>query len=98
MSGMILQSDGHSVLVRGELRLIRRGGKYCPCGHEADLVCDWKTIASKSGTCDYPICGKHGQKVGPDKHLCPFHQKAYSQWKRRHPAVAGEAAKQMSLL
>jgi hypothetical protein len=61
--------------------------KYCACGRAADLLCDWKVAARKTGTCDLPICPKHALQVGPDKHLCPQHKKAYEEWKRRHPGV-----------
>lgn len=61
--------------------------KFCACGRAADLLCDWKVREKKSGTCDLPICSKHAQQVGPDKHLCPQHQKAYADWLKRRPGV-----------
>jgi hypothetical protein len=59
--------------------------KYCECGRPADFACDWRMPAKKSGTCDGPICKRCALQVAADKHLCRFHQKAYEQWKRRHP-------------
>ena len=60
--------------------------KYCvSCGRPANLLCDWKVKAKRSGTCDAPICDKHALRVAPDKDLCPEHQKAWEEWKRRHP-------------
>lgn len=73
--------------------------KFCACGRACDFECDWKVKAHKSGTCDLAICAKHALQVGPDKHLCPLHQKAYEDWKRRHPgAVPLPDYQQMSLL
>ena len=61
--------------------------KYCACGREADLLCDWKVKAKKSGTCDAPVCKQHALQVGPDKHLCQEHRKAYADWLKRHSGV-----------
>jgi hypothetical protein len=73
--------------------------KHCACGREADLLCDWKVKEKKSGTCDAPICKHHAQQVGPDKHLCPLHQKAYADWLKRHPgAILPPDYQQLSLL
>jgi hypothetical protein len=73
--------------------------KFCACGRAADLLCDWKVRDKKSGTCDLSICSKHAQQVGPDKHLCPLHQKAWEDWKRRHSgAVPLPDYQQLSLL
>jgi hypothetical protein len=78
---------------------LRAKRKFCACGRAADLLCDWKVKAHKSGTCDLPICSKHAQQVGLDKHLCPLHQKAWEDWKRRHPgAVPVPDYQQLSLL
>jgi hypothetical protein len=49
------------------------------------LLCDWKVKGKRSGTCDAPICAQHALQVGPDKHLCREHQKAWEDWQRRHP-------------
>jgi hypothetical protein len=75
--------DGGFALICGP----RQKKRYCACGRPADLLCDWKVKSKKSGTCDLPICAKHAKQVGPDKHLCPQHQKAYEEWLRRHPGV-----------
>jgi hypothetical protein len=88
-------ADGTSTIVCG----IRSRKKFCACGHAADLLCDWKVKEKKSGTCDAPICPKHAKQVGPDKHLCPLHQKAYESWLRQHPgAVLPPDYQQLSLL
>lgn len=63
----------------------RQRAKFCSCGREATLLCDWKVKGKRSGTCDQPVCSQHALQVGPDKHLCQQHQKAYEEWKRRHP-------------
>lgn len=72
---------------------------YCACGHNAPFLCDWKVKGKRSGTCDLPICEKHALQVGPDKHLCPLHQKAYQEWKKAHPgAILPPDYQQLSLL
>jgi hypothetical protein len=89
-------SDGSTAIICG-----MRGGrtKYCACGRPCEFECDWKIRAKKSGTCDLPICEKHALQVGPDKHLCPLHQKAYADWLKRHPgAILPPDYQQLSLL
>ena len=57
----------------------RHDGKHrCACRQLARLQCDWKTGAGK--TCDAWICGACAQEVGPNKHLCPEHQRMYKDW------------------
>jgi hypothetical protein len=65
--------------------------KYCACGREATILCDWKIHleANKWGTCDKPICAAHAKQVAPGKHLCPEHQLRYDEWKRNHPPAQG---------
>lgn len=80
--------------------------KHCACGRAADLLCDWKMkeqtisgIPVVKGTCDAPICPQHAKQVGPDKHLCPQHQRAYENWLKRHPgAILPPDYAQLSLL
>jgi hypothetical protein len=73
--------------------------KYCTCGRICDFLCDWKVKERKSGTCDRPVCKEHALQVGPDKHLCQEHRKAYADWLKRHPgAVLPPDYQQMSLL
>lgn len=43
------------------------------CDDISTLLCDWKL--EQGGTCDAPLCAKHGTAVGPDLHLCPIHEK-----------------------
>lgn len=77
-------SDGSPVLLCG----LQGDKTFCGvCGRIAYLLCDWKVRGPGRGTCDLPICEKHALQVGPDKHLCPLHQKAYADWQRRHPGV-----------
>lgn len=76
---------------------VRAQKKFCACGRVAELLCDWKVGDKKSGTCDKPICRQHALEVGPDKHLCPEHQKAYEAWKRRHPEGMPTEPKQAAL-
>ena len=54
----------------------------CACGAIAHLQCDWKLAAGK--TCDAWICDACAQEVGPNKHLCPEHQRTYKEWLARH--------------
>jgi hypothetical protein len=81
MCDEIKLSDGDSLLVCG-LRSFR---KFCACGRQATLLCDWKVATHKSGTCDRPICARHAKQVAPGKHLCPEHQQRYDEWKRKNP-------------
>ena len=88
--------DGHAVHVN-----TGRKPKYCDCGHVAPFLCDWKMPANESGTCDKPICAKHAEQVGENKHLCLFHSRAWADWKRRHPdrvPVVAEQPQQLKLL
>jgi hypothetical protein len=86
--------DGVAIICGGPHRT-----KFCACGRVASLECDWKVKTRKSGTCDAPICAKCALQVGPDKHLCRAHQKAYEDWKRRRPgAILPPDYQQMSLL
>lgn len=88
--------EAHSgiIICRG-----RHTVEFCMCGRQGDFLCDWKVPDRKSGTCDKPICSKHAKKVGPEKHLCPFHQLQYETWKRKHPekVAAVEVGVQESL-
>jgi len=62
---------------------LRSSFEFCLCGYGAKFRCDWNKSADAK--CRKPICEKHAKAVGPDKHLCPFHQLQYDSWKRRHP-------------
>jgi hypothetical protein len=87
--------DGSTAIICG----MRGRKKFCACGRVADLLCDWKVREKKSGTCDAPICPQHAKQVGPDKHLCPLHQKTYDAWLKRHPgAILPPDYQQLSLL
>lgn len=87
--------DGTAMIVCGT----REKRKFCACGRACDFLCDWKVDGKKSGTCDAPICKHHAQQVGPDKHLCPLHQKAYADWRKRNPgAILPPDYQQLSLL
>ena len=50
------------------------------CGLPADLLCDWKVPAHKSGTCDRPICARCTHSPAPEKDLCPTHA---AEWRIR---------------
>jgi len=77
----------------------REKRQFCACGRVSDLLCDWKVKTKKSGTCDAPICRQCALEVGPDKHLCKAHQKAYAEWKKRNPgAIPPPDYSQLSLL
>lgn len=76
-----LNIDGSHVIICGA----RRKVKFCACGRECQFLCDWKVPSRNSGTCDEPICGQHAKQVAPGKHLCAAHQKAFEDWKLRHP-------------
>jgi len=87
--------DGNFAIICGG----RHRTRYCACGRASSFLCDWKVKDKKSGTCDVPICQHHAQQVAPDKHLCPLHQKAYAEWKKRHPgAILPPDYAQLSLL
>jgi hypothetical protein len=63
--------------------------KRCACGRPADLLCDWKVPARRSGTCDAPICSTCTTSPTADKDLCPTHGQAYRDWLAvRAPASA----------
>jgi hypothetical protein len=88
-----LPGGGFGIICGGHRR------KYCACGRAADLLCDWKVRGRKSGTCDRPVCRQHAHQVGPDKHLCQEHTKAYADWLKRHPgAILPPDYQQLSLL
>jgi hypothetical protein len=42
---------------------------HCPSG--STRLCDWPTGPGK--TCDNQVCGRHADRVGPDKDYCPLH-------------------------
>ena len=92
----------HIQLPNGGVAIIcgmRGRRKFCACGRACAFECDWKVREKKSGTCDAPICAQHAKQVGPDKHLCPLHQKAYEGWLKRHPgAILPPDYQQLSLL
>lgn len=56
--------------------------KKCKCGLRATLLCDWKTPAGKTPTCDRNICGNCTTAVAKGKDLCPEHA---AEWARRAP-------------
>lgn len=71
----------------------------CGCGTASLFQCDWKIGRFKSGkrkgeakTCDAHLCGRHAKEVAPDKHLCPAHQLAWTDWQARHPITAKPAS------
>ncbi len=73
--------DGVTAIVCGGRG--RRVPRCCWCHHTPGVFqCDWKL--GNGRTCDKNICVTHAQEVGPNKHLCPEHQKTYEQWRERH--------------
>jgi len=76
-----IESIGGVIICGGRGHRVR----HCACGRPADLLCDWKVKEKTSGTCDAPVCKAHAQQVGPDKHICQEHQRAYRDWQKRHP-------------
>lgn len=58
---------------------VRRSRHKCrSCGQTSMYQCDWKLSGPKKGkTCDAHICGSCAREVGPDKHLCPPHQRVW---------------------
>ena len=78
---------------------VRHKRQFCACGRESSLLCDWKVKGKKSGTCDAPICEQHALEAGPDKHLCPQHQRAWADWQKRHPgAILSPGSQQLNLI
>lgn len=67
---------------RGFICTRSRKPTRCACGSglPADLLCDWKVPAKKSGTCDAKICAACTHVPATDKDLCPKHA---SEWKAR---------------
>jgi hypothetical protein len=64
--------------------------KPCNCGKPMQFLCDWKIGKHANGrrkTCNAPICSEHALEVGPNKHLCPEHQKAWREWQAAHPSL-----------
>lgn len=59
----------------------QRARKCKACGRKADLLCDWKVPAKRSGTCDAPICSACTFSPAPDKDLCPKHAEAFDRWR-----------------
>jgi hypothetical protein len=56
--------------------------RYCRCGEPATLQCDHPEPArdrfkggKRTKTCDAWICEACAQEIGPDRHLCPAHQR-----------------------
>lgn len=66
----------------GNAIVCTRGRKKAPacssCRSPSRFQCDWKM--PQGGTCDAYLCADHAAEVGPDRHLCPEHRKAYSAW------------------
>ena len=62
----------------------RRPHRCVSCGAVAGLQCDWKLEGGK--TCDAWICAGCAQEAGPDKHLCPTHQRTYMEWQAQRAA------------
>lgn len=83
MCDHIQLGDGSVAIIFGG----RRQKRFCSCGRNAPFLCDWKIPGKRSETCDRPICAIHGKQVGPEKHLCPEHQKAWDSWKRAKYAL-----------
>jgi hypothetical protein len=57
-----------------------RRTRRCACDAKAPLLCDWKTPARKSGTCDRPICGRCATSPAAGKDLCPEHARQWEAW------------------
>lgn len=78
--------DGVVAIICGSRRDVRA---CAHCGMLAGIQCDWKV--APGGTCDRWICGDHALEVGPNKHLCPEHQAAFTLWQFAR-AVTGPRA------
>lgn len=66
-------------------------GKCCSgtCNGAVIAKCPWKLIADVDGAkvrtdkrCDLPLCDQHGTEVAPNKRLCPWHNKLYTEGQR----------------
>lgn len=77
-----------SSLLLMSLRLFR---KLCACGASATVLCDWKDLTHKSGTCDEPICHAHAKEVLPGKFLCPRHWLLHDRARKKFSASQQEA-------
>jgi hypothetical protein len=89
--------DGTRAIVCGPRQ---RRRKCSGCGRPADLLCDWKVPARKSGTCDKPICPRCSFSPAPDKDLCLTHRPAFEAWRANRPGraagLAGPAEQQQT--
>lgn len=68
--------DGVTAIVctRGERK--KKCSGFVLCGNHASLLCDHPLKGEKSGkTCDAPLCASCAVLVGPDRHLCPTHDR-----------------------
>jgi hypothetical protein len=72
--------SGGAAIVCGPRQRHRRCSQ---CGRPAPLLCDWKTPARRSGTCDAPLCEGCTTSPAPDKDLCPAHA---AEWEARKAA------------
>jgi hypothetical protein len=82
-----------SVTLPGGTRAIvcgTRRRQRCACGAVATKLCDWKA-ATKSGTCDAPLCARCSTAPAPDKDLCLTHAIAFDEWKARR-AIASASS------
>jgi hypothetical protein len=77
--GVTLPGGGHAIVCTG------RGGKKCPCGNRATLLCDWKDKRKLGATCDKPLCARCTTSPAPDKDLCPKHAAEWAQIKAAKP-------------
>lgn len=70
----------------------RERRRRCACGTAASLQCDWKVGGAKRNgepkRCDAHICSRCAKEVAADKHLCPTHQVAYTQWRAQREVTA----------
>jgi len=69
-------------------------GRFCKL-RPAEFLCDWKLIGACGRTCDAGMCAECAVSPAENKHLCPFHARAWESWKRAHPEHPAVA--QMSL-
>ncbi len=72
MCERVSMPDGSVAIVCGP-RVRRRPCVYC--GHPSTSLCD-ATVASRSGTCDRPLCARCRIHVPPNLDFCHDHRAA----------------------
>lgn len=82
----------------GGTAIVCSSRQRCACGARANLLCDWKVPARKSGTCDAPICARCSTSPAPEKDLCPKYAAALKEWKATRAAASPDPGREQLAL